>query len=416
MQFERFIAQRISRSQSAGGSVNTRPMVRLTIIGVAMSLIVMLLSVSIMQGFKTEVKSHAYSLSGHITIGKFGSTPGANAAAVTLSDSLVQVVRAVPGVSGAMPVVRTMGMVRTDSAYSGILMTGLDKSYDLRFFRKNLVCGSLDSLFVPTPGVTPIVLPRVLTDKLNIQVGDKLKIYFFGEQIKFRPFRLIGIYESATSLEKSMAICPIDLLQRIGGLNAYEYSALLVNTQRGETDLAVTERIIDHLEAARSKLHFESLGINTAEELYPEIFGWLDMLDGNVALLLVLMVLVAGFTMITGLIILVLDNTQLIASLMAMGATTTSIRKIFFYLSSVLIIKGVFLGNLIALALALFQRYTHLIKLDPQTYLMDAVPVSLDWFYWLIVNFGAILLILLMIWVPTRLVVQISPTETMRFK
>lgn len=390
-------------------------MIRLTIAGIAISLCVMLLSVSIMQGFKAEVKGHAYSLSGRMTLYPYGSGIDGNEQSITLSPELIQLVLSIPQITDAAPVVRQVGVLKTDSTYFGMQLMGIDSLLPADFFRKNMRMGHWDDLFTLREGVTPILLPKAVADLLELNLGDKVKIYFMGNKIRVRPFEIVGIYESGTAAEKSMAFCPLHLLQRINGWEENRFSALVLNTKPDASAEEVCEEVIATLQSNPKVIGNQEMGINTAEELYPVIFGWLDMLDGNVALLMVLMLLVAGFTMITGLIIMVLNRTQLIGTLKALGANNRSVRNIFMRLSAVLVAKGLLWGNAIALLLCMIQRYTHIVKLDPETYFMDAVPVYIHLPVWLAINAGAVILILLIVWGPTRIIARIRPSDTMRF-
>ncbi len=416
MFFERFIAGRLLHSVNEHGRTGIRPMIRLTITGIAISLCVMLLSVSIMQGFKAEVKGHAYSLSGRMTLYPYGAGIDGNEKSITLSPELRQLVLSIPQITDATPVVRQVGVLKTDSTYLGMQLMGIDSLLPADFFRKNMRMGHWNALFAPHEGVTPILLPKAVTDLLELNLGDKVKIYFMGSKIRVRPFEIVGIYESGTTAEKSMAFCPLRLLQRTNGWAENQFSALVLNTKPEASVEKVCEEVIATLQSNPKVIGNQEMGINTAEELYPVIFGWLDMLDGNVALLMVLMLLVAGFTMITGLIIMVLNRTQLIGILKALGADNRSVRNIFMRLSAVLVIKGLLWGNAAALLLCLIQHNTHIIKLNPETYFMDAVPIHIHLPVWLAINVGAVVLILLIVWGPTRIIARIRPSDTMRFE
>lgn len=416
MNFERFIALRISKKEKDANKANTRPMVRLTIIGIAISLSVMLLSVSIMRGFKKEVRKHAYNLSGQITIYPYGTEPGNTTQFIKAGKDLLNAINNVDGVSRVSPAVRQVGVIKTDSAYNSTLLLGIDSTFDTRFYEKNLRSGNIDELFTPLEGTNPLLLPKVTAEKLKLKTGEKIRIYFIGENIKVRSFTIVGIYESGTKADQSTALCPITTLQKINNWQPDNFSQLMIWGETEADNREISDRIVTSLQSNQQLLGSQRLGINTAEEIYPVIFGWLNMLDGNVALLMALMVLVAGFTMITGLIILLLDNTILIGTLKALGSTNKSIRKVFQNLSAILIIKGLFWGNATALVICFLQSYFNIVKLNPEAYLMDVVPISINIFQWIAINLGALFLILLMTWGPTRIISRINPSETMRFE
>ena len=248
---------------------------------------------------------------------------------------------------------------------------------------------------------------------MNYKVGDAVRIYFFGEKMRVRVFELQAIYES-TGLELSPALCPISSLQRLNHWDENTYSRLTIMLQDPDAAYPTLEHLISTLQARPDLIGEENYGLNLGQELQPELFNWLAFLDTNVYALLSLMVLVGGFAMITGLIIIVLDKSKQIGILKALGATNRQLRQTFLQIAARLILRGIFWGNAIALVLSLAQRQFKIIKLNPANYFTDSVPIHFDLPLWVAINVGTLIVILLMVLVPASLVSRIHPAESMR--
>ena len=234
-----------------------------------------------------------------------------------------------------------------------------------------------------------------------------------GDKMRVRAFQLVGIYESA-GLELSPALCPLVTLQRLRKWDEHSYSRLLIMVDEADEAPEVLDRLVRELEQRPELIGSERYGLNLGQELQPELFSWLAVLDTNVYALLALMLLVGGFSMITGLVILVLDKSRQIGILKALGSKDSTLRLSLLLLSGRIIIKGLFWGNLLALSLCLLQQHYRIIRLNPANYFTDAVPIQLDLLLWLGINLGTLVLILAMILIPTRLVGRIRPAESMR--
>ena len=248
---------------------------------------------------------------------------------------------------------------------------------------------------------------------MNYKVGDAVRIYFFGEKMRVRVFELQAIYES-TGLELSPALCPISSLQRLNHWDENTYSRLIIILQDPDDAYPTLDHLISTLQARPDLIGEENYGLNLGQELQPELFNWLAFLDTNVYALLSLMVLVGGFAMITGLIIIVLDKSKQIGILKALGATNRQLRQTFLQIAARLILRGIFWGNAIALVLSLAQRHFKIIKLNPANYFTDSVPIHFDLPLWVAINVGTLIVILLMVLVPASLVSRIHPAESMR--
>ena len=406
----------LSRGLSRGDKAGTRrvsALLRLTTIGVALSLSVMLLSVTIILGFHRQIHEFAFSQTGHISLNGYGSNWRTSTTPVYVSPELLSFLREEKGVSSVSPLIQQAGLLKTEGDFSGILLYGIDSTFRSRYFTEQVKSGTLPSFSESEYSRPPIVLPSHVARRMNYKVGDAVRIYFFGEKMRVRVFELQAIYES-TGLELSPALCPISSLQRLNHWDENTYSRLIIMLQDPDAAYPTLEHLISTLQARPDLIGEENYGLNLGQELQPELFNWLAFLDTNVYALLSLMVLVGGFAMITGLIIIVLDKSKQIGILKALGATNRQLRQTFLQIAARLILRGIFWGNAIALVLSLAQRQFKLIKLNPANYFTDSVPIHFDLPLWVTINVGTLIVILLMVLVPASLVSRIHPAESMR--
>ena len=406
----------LSRGLSRGDKAGTRrvsALLRLTTIGVALSLSVMLLSVTIILGFHRQIHEFAFSQTGHISLNGYGSNWKTSTTPVYVSPELLSFLREEKGVSSVSPLIQQAGLLKTEGDFSGILLYGIDSTFHSRYFTEQVKSGTLPSFSESEYSRPPIVLPSHVARRMNYKVGDAVRIYFFGEKMRVRVFELQAIYES-TGLELSPALCPISSLQRLNHWDENTYSRLIIMLQDPDAAYPTLDHLISTLQARPDLIGEENYGLNLGQELQPELFNWLAFLDTNVYALLSLMVLVGGFAMITGLIIIVLDKSKQIGILKALGATNRQLRQTFLQIAARLILRGIFWGNAIALVLSLAQRHFKIIKLNPANYFTDSVPIHFDLPLWVAINVGTLIVILLMVLVPASLVSRIHPAESMR--
>ncbi len=407
-----FIARGLSRGERRDGE-RVSALLRLTTIGVALSLSVMLLSVTIILGFHRQIHEFAFSQTGHISLNGYGSNWKTSTNPVYVSPRLLSFLRAEQGISSVAPLIQQAGLLKTEGDFSGILLYGIDSTFRSRYFTEQVKSGIFPSFSARTYDRPPIVLPSHVARRMNYKVGDAVRIYFFGEKMRVRVFELQAIYES-TGLELSPALCPISSLQRLNHWDDNSYSRLVIMLHDPEAAYPMLEHLIATLQARPDLIGEENYGLNLGQELQPELFNWLAFLDTNVYALLSLMVLVGGFAMITGLIIIVLDKSKQIGILKALGTSNSQLRKTFLLIAARLILRGIVWGNAIALVLSLAQRQFKLIKLNPANYFTDSVPIHFDLPLWLAINTGTLVVILLMVLVPAGLVSSIHPAESMR--
>lgn len=415
MKFEIFLAHRLMRDPAdERESRGVSTLLSLSLVGVAMSLMVMLLSVAIIQGFKAQVSSVAYSQSGHLSLRSYLADGNSGAAHISLEPRLLTYLREQEEVEEAIPVLQHIAMLKTESDFVGLRLYGVDSGFSSHLYTDALIEGAIPS-FSPLDSVSnPLILPDQAVDRLQLKLGDRIKLYFLsGEQIRVRAFTLAGIY-NAHGLEQMPALCPSSSLRKLDKLSDNAYSQLMIYLNDPDKTNEVAEKLTKALAQHPDLLGSNNYGLSTAQELMPAMFEWLDLLDSNVVFLIVIMLLIGSFTMITGVIIIVLDKTEHIGLLKAIGATDAQVRRIFALIAFRLIAKGMIIGNLLALAFCWAQKHWELIPLDPVSYFMDAVPIHISPTLWLGINLGTLIFITLSILIPTLIIARIKPADIMR--
>lgn len=413
-QLELFIAQRIHFSKEGDRQV-TPPAIRIAIIGIALGLAVMILSVAIVVGFKKEVRNKVIGFGSHIQITNFDNNSSYETTPIAVSDSLLQALKAFPGVRHVEGFATKMGIMKTDSDFQGIVLKGVDADYDWSFFRKNLKEGDLPAID-PKKTSTEVVISRYLSDLMGVGVRDSFLTYFVQDNVRARKFTVAGIYETGfMDYDKLFVLADIKQIRRLNGWDKDDVSGLeLLVDNYNRLDQIAEDLYFDLVE--KQDRHGNAYFTRSIKELNPMIFNWLDVLDVNVVVILVLIFAVAGFTMISGLLIIILERTNMIGILKALGENNASIRKIFLYISFFLIGKGMLWGNVVGIVICLIQSYFHIIKLDPSTYYLDAVPIDLNIFSLILLNIGTLCASMLMMLGPSYLIAKIDPAKSIRFE
>jgi len=416
MNFELFIARRIHFSKERGDSRRvTPPAVRIAVAGIALGVAMMILSVAIVVGFKQEVRNKMVGFGSHIRVSNFDSNSSYETAPIFVGDSLKSLLSALSGIRHVETFATKPGILKTETDFQGIVLKGVDVEYDWTFFRKHLKEGELFS--IDTGKVTnDVLISQQLADMLRLRCGDSFHAYFVQDEVRARKFRICGIYDTGfTDYDKLFVLTDIKHIRRLNGWEADAVSGLELQVDDyddlDEVAAAVDDRLLNRRDRKGNIFYVRSI-----KELNPMIFSWLDVLDLNVAVILVLMMAVSGFTMISGLLIIILERTNMIGILKALGQQDRSLRRVFLYISAFLIGKGMLWGNIIGLALCWIQSFFRPLSLDPSVYYLDAVPIHLTLGSWLLINLGASVVSLLMMLAPSYLITKISPAKTIRFE
>ena len=320
-----------------------------------------------------------------------------------------------PGIRHVETFATKPGILKTEVDFQGIVLKGVDVEYDWTFFRKHLKEGELFS--IDTGKVTnDVLVSQQLADMLRFRCGDSFLAYFVQNEVRARKFRICGIYDTGfTDYDKLFVLTDIKHIRRLNGWEADAVSGLELQVDDYDDLDEVTATVDDQLLNRRDRKG-NIFYVRSIKEQNPMIFSWLDVLDLNVVVILVLMMAVSGFTMISGLLIIILERTNMIGILKAVGQQDRSLRRVFLYISAFLIGKGMLWGNIIGLVLCWIQFFFRPLSLDPSVYYLDAVPIHLTPGSWLLINLGASVVSLLMMLAPSYLITKISPAKTIRFE
>ncbi|MDD2512440.1 MAG: ABC transporter permease [Proteiniphilum sp.] len=415
MNTELFIARRIYRGDRQNNQRVSSPAIRIAITGITLGLAVMIVAVCIIVGFKREVRAKVVGFGSHIQVTAFDSNPSYEQTPIAFSNTLAEMLSSNPAISHIQEYITKPGIIKTDTDFMGVVLKGVSQRYDWTFFRKNLVEGEIIH-----PGDTAAgnraILSREIADKLHLKPGDNFTCYFVQEPVRARRFTIAGIYETNfEDYDKLYVITEKEVLSSLNGWDADMVSGI-----------EVLVRDYDRLDQTAQNLFFEmssyrdrfgnALYARSIKEINPMIFNWLNLLDMNVWVIICLMLVVSGFTMISGLLIIILERTNMIGMFKSMGARDFSIRKVFLYLSAFLIGQGMLWGNAIALIFCILQDHFRLLRLNPATYYLSSVPVDLNPLYILLLNAGTLLVTLLMMLGPSCLVARIAPAKSIRFE
>lgn len=410
-----FIAKRIYSDNDAHQKVS-RPAIRIATVGVAVGLAVMIVSVCIVFGFKHTIRDKVIGFGGHITVANFMSLHGNDQRPIDMPDSMMNVLKSVDGVRHVQRYAFKQGILKTDSDFLGVAFKGIASEYDTTFIHDNMVSGVIPS-FTDSVSSNKIVISKVMADLLKLETGDKVFAYFIdSDDVRMRRFTVAGIYQTnLTQYDKS--VCFTDLYTAVR-LNGWQQG------QAGGAELTVndfnrvdkTEDILVSKVNRRTDSYGETYSSETIQNSNPQIFSWLDLLDLNVWIILALMLCVAGFTMVSGLLIIILERTNMIGVLKALGAKNRTVRKTFLWFAVFIIGKGMLIGNIIGLGLVILQNLTGFITLDPATYYVKTVPAEINILVILLLNVSTLLISVFVLIAPSYLVSRIRPAKSMRYE
>ena len=410
-----FLAKRIYTNNTDKTRVD-RPAIRIAIAGVAVGLAVMLVSVSVVFGFKHTIRNKVVGFGSHIQVANFMTLQASEQYPIQMGDSMLRVLRAIPGVRNVQRFAMKQGILKTNNDFLGVAFKGIAADYDTTFIHQNLVAGAIPH-FSDSAGKQQVVISQAIADQLNLKLGDKVFAYFIDNTgVKARRFTVAAIYQTNLS-QYDKVTCFIDFYTAVK-LNAWE------TDQASGAELTVKDfdrlnetaaRVVNKVNRTIDR-YGETYSSQTIQEMNPQIFSWLDLLDLNVWIILGLMLSVAGVTMISGLLIIILERTAMIGILKAVGARNVTIRRTFLWFAVFTIGKGMLIGNLIGIGLIALQHYTGLVKLNPATYYVNTVPVEFNLPVWLLLNVATLLVSVFVLIAPSYLVSKINPAASMRYE
>lgn len=402
------IAKRLYFSQE-GEERHSRPAIRVALAGIIVGVMVMIVTICIVVGFKHTVTEKVAGFGAHIQIVNFDNNNTYDLRPIEVSDSLMDRLRGFDHIAAVSPFITKPGMLKTDSAFHGIVLKGTDY-WD--FFGRRIIDGA-----IPTKP-NEVVISRSMAKTMNLHVGDAVSSYFVDEtDVRARRYSVCGIYDTGfKEFDDLFVVTDLRDARRLQGWEANTYSGveILVDDIESidETADAVYFATVNKLDENGYNAYY----VQTLKEQNPAIFAWLDLLDMNVIVIIVLMLLVAGFNIVSGLIILILDGVQLIGTLKALGADNRFVRRVFLGQAALLIGKGMLYGNAIGFILAAIEYKFHLVPLDATTYYVSYVPIAFPWGWLLLLNVLTLVVSLLILLLPSMIITKISPAKVMHFE
>ena len=393
----------------------SKPAIRIATAGVAIGLAVMIVSVSVVFGFKHTIRDKVVGFGSHIQVGEFMTLQNADQRPVAMTDSMMAALRSTDGVRHVQRFAMRQGILKTDEDFLGVLFKGVGPEFDSTFIHQNIVEGSIPA-FSDSSSTNKLLISKSMADKLRLKSGDRIFAYFIDNGVRARRFDICGIYQTNLS-QYDDAICYIDLYTavKLNGWEPDQVSGAEVSVENFLKIDEVEEIFINKVNRQVDK-YGETYSTKTIQELNPQLFSWLELLDLNVWIILALMVAVAAVTMISGLLIIILERTTMIGVLKALGARNKTIRHTFLWFAVFMIGRGLLIGNLLGIGLVLLQRYTGLIKLDPETYYVSTVPVEINIPLIILLNIATLLISLFILIAPSYLISHIQPAKSMRYE
>jgi lipoprotein-releasing system permease protein len=408
-----FIANRLIKGRREGTSFS-RPINVIAIVGIAMGLAVMILAVAILTGFKQQIREKVVGFGSHIQILNFDTNISFETTPISDTQKFIPKIKQIPGISHLEVFAIKAGIIRTDEDIQGVVLKGIGSDFDWNYFKSNMVDGSVFTV-TDTGRTDKVIISKKIADMLRLKTGDSFNMLFIQDPPRMRKFTISGIYEtSLEEFDKMYVFCDIAHIKKLNGWR---------NDQVSGFEIFIND--FDKLEQLTSEVR-DAIGYKITEEntkfkvtniriRYPQIFDWLNFQDVNVIIIILLMLIVAGFNMISGLLILILEKTNMIGVLKSLGAEDLTIRRVFLYQAAYLIGKGLFWGNLIGIGLAFLQLKTGIITLDPTSYYIKTVPINLELIHILLLNAGTMAAIILMLLVPSQLITRITPVKAIKY-
>ncbi len=421
MSVEKLIANKITNPSKSKNNIS-KPIVKIGIIGIVLGVSVMLLTTSIVLGFKHEIINKITGLTTHIAISNINVNPSNEPEPIKISTDTLEVIKQIPNVKHIQVTASKSGILKTETQNEGVILRGVNKHYDFSFISKYMQEGKLPD-FTDTETSKQILISRALADKLDLKLNQKLLIYFVSQHTFFdslantmitkyeqrsRSLTICGIFKTNfADFDDNLTFVDIKQIQRLNyweSLQVANYELKVNDFEKNDQTIAQVQDILGY-----------NYTVSSVKETYSNIFIWLEKLDINGIIIIVLMIIVATINMITALLILILERANMVGLIKTLGMSNVSVRKIFLYISLKLIARGLFWGNIVGIGLCLLQYYFRIIKLNAETYYVDYVVIEINWLYVLLLNSGTFITCLLMLFLPTLILTKLTPIKTLKF-
>lgn len=408
-----FIAERLIRGRREGTSFS-RPINVIAIIGISLGIAVMIIAVAILTGFKKQIREKVVGFGSNIQIVNFDSNISFETAPIHQGQEFIPKIEKIPGISHIQVFATKAGIIKTDEDSQGVVLKGVGSDFDWSYFKNNLVEGEVFTV-TDSARTDKVIISKKISDMLKLRIGDSFAMHFVQDPPRMRKFTVSGIYEtSLEEFDKMYVFCDIGHIKRLNNWDEDQVSGFEIFIDDFDRLDQITASVRDAI-GYQILPDEEKFKVTNIREKYPQIFDWLNFQDLNVIVIITLMLVVAGFNMISGLLILILEKTNMIGILKALGSEDITIRRIFLYQAAYLIGKGLLWGNLIGVGIALLQLKTGLVTLDPSSYYIKTVPINLNVIHIVLLNAGTMAAIIIMLLVPSKLISRITPVKAIRY-
>lgn len=405
MNLPQFIAQRIQKTNT---TTFTSTVTKIGISSIAIGLAVMIISFSILIGFKQTIREKLFSLSSHIQVSKITLNQSFEETPITINTKFYQNYRKNLEIRHVQAVANKAGLLKSSEEHAGIVIKGVGRDYDWVNFKENLIEGR-EINFQDTTYSNEIIISKQIAKQLKIKLSDEVRIFFIQNPPRIRKVKVVGIYDTGLEeFDKNFILGDLALVQRMNDWDkgtAGHYEVFLKNFDKLDV---VAREVFDEID--------QDMQLLKVTEMFPQIFDWLGLMDRNIFVIIALILLVASFNMISVLLVMMMERTPMIGLLKALGTDNTKIRKIFIYNGLTIIIKGMIYGNIIGIGFCFLQKTFKIIPLDSESYYMSYVPISFDWLTILLLNVVTVLLVLAVITIPTLVVSRMKLIESLKFK
>ena len=411
MNFEIFIARRIIASKDYKSSISA-PIIKIAITAIALGIIMMLVSIATGVGLQKKIREKVSAFNGDIIITNFDTNFSNDSQnPISKNQDFYPTFKNIEGIKHVQVTASKGGVIRTETDFEGVVVKGVGSDYDWEYFKDYLVEGKLPDFKGDLN--EDILISEYLANRLHLKLGDKVTTFFLNDEVSKTPrsrgFDIVGIYNSGfQQFDEQFIITDIRHIQRLNKWGEDQIGAFEVFVNDFDEIIPIGNEVYNETGSM--------LDTQTIRQKYASIFEWLDLFDFNIVMSIGIMILVAGINMITALLVLILERTQMIGILKALGSSDWSVRKVFLYNAMYLIGVGLFWGNIIGIGLLLVQKFGKIFKLNPDTYYVNEAPIYLHWDYILMLNAGTFLLCILMLLIPSFIISKISPVKAIRFE
>ncbi len=415
MNFPLYIAKRIYKDSGDKKKVS-KPALYIATAGVAIGLAVMIVSVCVIFGFKHTIRNKVVGLGSHLTVASYDALHGGEQTPIELTDSMLSIIKNTPGEKHLQRYAITQGILKTDSDFIGVIYKGIAADYDTTFIHSSLKSGFIPKFNDKSSG-NKILISQSIANKLKAKAGDKIFSYFInGNDIRARKFTVAGVYQTNMSkFDETLCYCDLYSAVKLNGWNESQVSGVEISVADYNAIDQASRYLVKNVNRIedRNGVMYSSEKI---QEMYPQVFSWLSLLDLNVWIILALMTCVAGITIISGLLIIILERTNMIGVLKALGCRNKSVRHIFMWFAAFIIGRGILIGDAIGIGIVLLQQFTRIVKLDASVYYVDYVPVEINLPVIALINISTLLICLLVFIGPSFLVSHITPAKSMKYE